>query len=334
MGKFLVTGATGLLGAHLTCALLLRGDSVRALKRSKSSPFLFRRVAALYGLSDEHPGLDWVYGSLEDVFSLEEALADVHTVFHCAAFVSFYRSEAAAMLRVNVKGTENLVNACLRSGNPYLLHVSSIAALGRSTAGEHINEQSTWTDSSLNTRYAVSKHLSELEVWRGFEEGLPGAIVNPGIIIGAGDGISGSNMFFHRIKKGLRFYPMGVNGFVSVEDTVSLMLLLSDKKVMHERFIVVSENASYQTLLAHIAQACGARKPMIPISGVVYSLLCTLTRLAEPVLGKLLPVSYENIRLSRHQANYSNEKAIHAGAHFESLSASIQRTARQLGLNA
>lgn len=334
MGKILVTGATGLLGAHLTCRLLLTGACVKALRREHSSLSLFDRVARLYGIGLEHPELRWVYGSLEDVFSLEEALQDVDTVFHCAAFVSFYKQDAAAMFRTNIQGTANLVNACLRAGNPYLLHVSSIAALGRSTAGEHINEDSTWSDSRQNTRYAVSKHLSELEVWRGFEEGLAGCIVNPGIIIGAGDGSSGSNMFFKRVRKGLRFFPTGINGFVSVEDTVALMLLLWDKKVMHERFIAISENTSYKVLLEEIAVSGNSRKPDIPISGGLYIFLKFLTAMLEPVFGKRLPVSYENIRLSNHMAYYSNHKAQEAGMVFEPLSVSIQRTAQQLNANA
>lgn len=334
MGKILVTGATGLLGAHLTCTLLSCGESVRALKREHSSLTLFHRVAALYGISAEHPGLQWSPGNLEDVFSLEEALQDIVAVFHCAAFVSFFKRDAVNMFRINIQGTANLVNACLRAGSPYLLHVSSIAALGRARAGEHINEQSTWSESKQNTRYAVSKHLSELEVWRAFEEGLPGCIVNPGIIIGAGDGSSGSNMFFRRVRKGLRFFPTGVNGFVSVEDTVSLMLLLYNKRVMHERFIAISENCSYEKLLAQIAMALGTKKPNIPISGILYRLLRLLTRVLEPLLGSRLPVSYENIRLSNHVAYYSNGKALALGMHFESLDASIRRTAQQLNPNA
>lgn len=334
MGKILVTGATGLLGAHLTCKLLLRGERVNALKRAHSSLSLFERVARLYGIRPELSELRWVSGSLEDVFSLEEALQDVDTVFHCAAFVSFYKKDAAVMFRTNIQGTANLVNACLRKGNPYLLHVSSIAALGRSIAGEHMSEESTWSDSEQNTRYAISKHLSELEVWRGFEEGLPGCIVNPGIIIGAGDGSSGSNMFFKRVRKGLRFFPTGVNGFVSLEDTIALMLLLWDKKVVHERFIAISENASYEYLLGEIAASCGARKPDIPISGGLFSLLKFLTALLEPIIGNRLPASFENIRLSNHIAYYSNHKAFEAGMVFEPLSVSIQRTAQQLNTNA
>jgi len=265
---------------------------------------------------------------------LEEALQGVNTVFHCAAFVSFYKKDAAAMFRTNIQGTANLVNACLRAGNPYLLHVSSIAALGRSKAGEHINEESSWSDSGQNTRYAVSKHLSEMEVWRGFEEGLSGCIVCPGIIIGTGDGSSGSNMFFKRVRKGLRFYPTGVNGFVSVEDTVAFMLLLWDKKVMHERFIAISENTSYKVLLEEIAIAGSLRKPHIPISGGLYMFLKFLARIMEPMMGKRLPVSYENIRLSNHVAYYSNDKAREAGMVFEPLAVSIQRTAQQLNTNA
>lgn len=334
MGKTLVTGATGLLGAHLTCSLLKRGTTVVALKREHSKLTLFNNVANLYGVDSQHPLLQWVIGDLDDVFSLEDALDDVDVVFHCAAFVSFYKADAAHMMRTNIQGTANLVHAALKCKTPYFLHVSSIAALGRSEQEAAINEETEWNDHPLNTNYAISKHLSELEVWRGFEEGLSGAIVNPGIILGAGDGISGSNMFFHRISRGLKFFPMGTNGFVSVEDTVKLMLKLADEKIQHQRYIAIAESCSYKTLLHTIAQACGKPEPSIPIKGFWFWLFYLAIRWTEPILGKLLPLTSENIRVSRHRSTYDNQKARALGITFEPLSDTIQRCAQQLRLNA
>lgn len=334
MGKTLVTGATGLLGAHLTCSLLLRGTTVVALKRDESKLNVFNNVAKLYGMNAQHPLLQWKMGDVNDVFSLEEALEGVDVIFHCAAFVSFYKKDAARMMRTNVQGSANLVHAALKCKTPYFLHVSSIAALGRSEQEAAITEETEWNDNPLNTNYAISKHLSELEVWRGFEEGLSGAIVNPGIIIGAGDGISGSNMFFHRIKRGLKFFPMGTNGFVSVEDTVKLMLMLADAKIQHQRYIAIAETCSYKTLLNTIAHACGKPEPSIPITGFWFWFLYLAVRCTEPLLGKMLPLSSENIRVSRHCATYDNHKARALGMNFEPLNDSIKRCAQQLGLNA
>ncbi|MEY3982518.1 MAG: hypothetical protein RL160_75 [Bacteroidota bacterium] len=335
MGKTLVTGATGLLGAHLTCSLLQRGTLVVALKREHSTLNLFYKVANLYGIDSGHPLLQWVIGDLEDVFSLEKALAGIDVVFHCAAYVSFYKSDAAKMMHTNVQGTANLVDAAVKCNTPYFLHVSSIAALGRNS-DQHtvINEETTWSNGPLNTNYAVSKHLSEMEVWRGFEEGLSGSIVNPGIILGAGDGTSGSNMFFHRINKGLKFFPTGTNGFVSVEDTVKLMLKLADEQVQHQRYVAISENYSYKRLLANIARTCGKPEPIIPMKGVWFWLFYILVRATEPVLGKRLPLSSENILVSRHSSFYDNQKALALGITFEPLSDTIKRCAQQLGLNA
>lgn len=335
MGKTFVTGATGLLGAHLTCALLQRGKLVVALKREHSKLNLFNKVATLYGIDSEHPLLKWVIGDLNDVFSLEEALIGMDVVFHCAAYVSFYKTDAAKMMHTNVQGTANLVDVALKCKTPYFLHVSSIAALGRNT-DQHvaINEETTWSNGPLNTNYAISKHLSEMEVWRGFEEGLSGAIVNPGIILGAGDGTSGSNMFFHRINRGLKFFPTGTNGFVSVEDTVTLMLKLADQQVQHQRYIAISENSSYKSLLAHMAHACGKSEPVIPIKGLWFWLFYILIRATEPLLGKRLPLSSENILVSRHRSYYDNQKAVALGITFEPLPDTIKRCAQQLGLNA
>lgn len=324
----LVTGATGLLGAHLVHRLLSAGRPVIALRRASSSLQLFDRVGSLYN-NTKAPV--WVLGSLDDEESLLEAVKQVKTVFHCAGMISFFRQDREALYETNVLGTARLVNLLLSLHEPpALIHVSSIASLGRSSEGAWIDEKSEWNESPLNTRYAITKHLGEMEVWRGFEEGLRGAVLNPGIILGAGDGRSGSNIFFREIGRGLRFYPQGGNGFVSVEDCVRLLLLLESSDVQHRRFIAVSENLSYKELLTLIANAMGKKPPSRALRGIAYRSLRLLARLLEPVFGKRLPLSYENLRVSRHTSNYENAAARSLGFAFEPVNVSVERTAAQL----
>lgn len=324
----LVTGASGLLGAHLVHQLLQEGRPVIALRRKTTSLGLYERVGRFYKGAKEP---EWVIGSLEDDDALLEAARRVKTVFHCAGLVSFFQQDRDALYETNVLGTANLVNILLSlPAPPSLLHVSSIAAFGRSEEGGRISEQSDWTDSPLNTRYARSKHLGEMEVWRGFEEGLQGAILNPGIIIGSGDGYSGSNIFFKRIAEGLRFYPPGGNGFVSVEDCVRLLLLLEKSAVQHRRFIAVSENLSYRDLLSDIAAAMNKTAPAHQLSGRALRMLRFLARMLEPLFGKKLPLSYENLRVSGHTSVYDNSATRSLGFDFEPIRLSIARTAEQL----
>jgi nucleoside-diphosphate-sugar epimerase len=324
----LVTGATGLLGAHLVHHLLLTGRTVFALRRETSSADLFIRVGKLYNSTTEP---QWLSGSLDDDESLFEAVKQVKTVFHCAGLVSFFREDRDALYETNVLGTERLVNVLLSLPEPpELIHVSSIASLGRSSDGAWISEKSEWAESPLNTRYAITKHLGEMEVWRGFEEGLRGAILNPGIILGTGDGHSGSNVFFRVIKRGLKYHPQGGNGFVSVEDCVRLLVLLESSGIQHRRFIAVAENLSYKDLLTLIARAMGKNPPTRALKGLAYRSLRFLAKVLEPLLGKKLPLSYENLRVSGHTSLYDNTAARSLGFDFEPIQVSVERTAAQL----
>ena len=80
-----------------------------------------------------------------------------------------------------------------------MIHLSSVAALGKpKDARIAINENSPWLDSEEVSAYAESKYLSELEVWRGHEEGLKVCILNPSVVLGVSDwGISSTQLFHY-----------------------------------------------------------------------------------------------------------------------------------------
>jgi nucleoside-diphosphate-sugar epimerase len=117
----------------------------------------------------------------------------VTQVYHCAAIVSFAPKDQQKMLIANQEGTANVVNACLEHKIQKLVYVSSVAALGRIRIGTPIDETMNWTSETSNSEYGKTKYLAEMEVWRGMAEGLNVAVVNPVIILGAGDWTKGSS---------------------------------------------------------------------------------------------------------------------------------------------
>lgn len=244
----LVTGGTGLLGASLIKQLIAEGETVRALYRSSIPQF---------------PGYErvhWVKGDILDIISLEEAMPGIELVYHCAAIVSFHPSRKADMHRVNVQGTANVVNTCLDAGVKKLLFVSSVAALGRIRENEPIHEGMNWTPESSNSEYGKTKYLAETEVWRGMAEGLSVAIVNPVIILGAGNWNTGSSKIFHSAYHEFPWYTEGSSGFVDVEDVARAMILLMKSDLTARRFILSAENRTYRdvfNLMAH----CFHKKP-------------------------------------------------------------------------
>src|ERR1035437_8011786 len=210
-----VTGGTGLLGAYLLLDLTRKGNKVRALRREDSS---LRVVENIFRYNDNRAEvllkqIEWVNGDICDIYSLEDALEGIEFVYHCAAIVSFDPKDRDKMMRVNIEGTANIVNASLLKGVKKLCHVSSIAALGRSEQAKVVTEETTWKSSKQNSNYAISKYGGEREVWRGTEEGLNAVIVNPFIIIGMEDPKKGSSKLIATVDGFFLFYSNGINGF-------------------------------------------------------------------------------------------------------------------------
>jgi dihydroflavonol-4-reductase len=206
--------------------------------------------------------VEWVQGDPEDITDVADAFEGIHTVYHCAAMVSFRPADKADMIRKNVLLTANLVDVALHKGLRAFCHVSSVAALGRGgPANTLMDENRLWKESSSNSNYAKSKYLSEMEVWRGIEEGLPATIVNPGIILGPGFWDAGSSKFFKAVHDGFPFKSEGINGFVDVRDVAALMVALVNQKRFGERFIAVAENLSYARIFELIASAYGKNPP-------------------------------------------------------------------------
>lgn len=252
----LVTGATGLVGGHLVRQLVEEGKRVRAFCRrpdqAASNPML---------ANFKHPNLEWFAGDVLDFGKLSAAFDGVTEVYHCAAMVSFSPKDREKMHRVNIQGTENIVNLCMSEGVRKLVHCSSVAALGRTKEGAVITENTKWENHPSNSEYAVTKFLSEMEVWRGVEEGLCAAIVNPSIIIGPGNASESSGRLIQTVAKGLKFYSPGSTGYVAASDVAKAMRLLMDSNVEAKRFLLNGINISYKDFFTKVATALQVPAP-------------------------------------------------------------------------
>ncbi len=226
----LVTGGTGFLGSYIIKLLLEKGYAVRAIRRSNKLPFWIPKEIV------DH--VEWVEGDVLDVVALDEAMEGVDTVIHTAAVVSFVKKERANMYQVNVEGTANVVNMMLEKNIRRLVHISSVAALGRSASGGHVNEEKKWEESKVNTHYGKSKYKAELHVWRGAAEGLEAVIVNPSTILGFGDWNTGCCDIFKNVFEDFIWYVSGFNGFVDVEDVAKVTVRLMESTISEQRFIV------------------------------------------------------------------------------------------------
>lgn len=307
---YLITGASGIVGSHLMMNLLKKGLPIRAIYRSDAAIEKAKSNFKLYGndtlnLFDK---IEWVPGDVTDILSLEDALMDIDYVFHCAATVSFKKSDFDLMQKVNVEGTANLVNCCLKSDVKKLCHVSSTAAIGNSDKEKFITEKLPWKKGEFTSNYSITKYQAEMEVWRGSEEGLDVVIVNPSIIIGAGDWSTSSAELFNKVWTGLKFYTLGKTAFVDVRDVAKAMDELLHSSIKNEKFLLCSENWTYQKLFDNIAKVLGKNKPTIKVRPWLLGIIWRFEAVRSFLFNGSPIVTKETAHSSMSTKEYSADK--------------------------
>lgn len=322
--RTLILGATGFIGSHITAQAILRGYDVTIGYRETSNFDLFDSVQEYYSKEQNT-------SEVKDIIKLKELLSDFWSettalkpynsksktgltppkrllispllheeitadnfdlVINCAAIISFQKSKGPWMIEENIKTTRDIVNACVKGKIPALLHVSSIAALGRPENEKPITINTPWEDSKYNTDYAKSKYLSELEVWRGKEEGLNTIIINPGVVLGYGKGKTSNKQVFDTVSPRNPYYPAGSNGFVFVEDVAFNALTIIENKDFGKRHLFVSHNIPFKELTNSIAKIKNQKPPTKPLKGFAYKTALRIAKFCE-FLGIPFPISSE-----------------------------------------
>lgn len=324
----LVTGGTGLVGAHLLYQLSLKNDRIIATRRKNSK---LQYVQELFGYFTENPEnlfkkIHWVEADITDIYSLEQAFEDVTHVYHAAALVSFNPKDYRAMRKINIEGTSNVVNLCVDKKVEKLCFVSSVAAVGKSVKTPTIDETCEWSVDTSNYGYAITKYGAEMEVWRASQEGVDIVIVNPGVILGAGFWKHGSSIFFSKIDKGLKFFTNGITGFVSVKDVVQSMLLLMESNIKNERYILVSENLPFKTVFDEISDGLGKKRPTIKVSRILSEIAWRIEKIRSLFTGKSPLLTKQSAKSIHNKHFYTSEKIkTELNYEFETISACIKR---------
>jgi dihydroflavonol-4-reductase len=297
-GKVLVTGGTGFLGAYILKNLVEKGFDVRATRRSAALPF-FIPAAIL-------EKVEWIDAEVLDVVSLEDAMEDVRAVIHAAAIVSFDTRDRNKMYQVNVEGTANVVNCAVERGVKRMIHVSSVAALGRTTKAGVVTEEKKWEENNSNTHYAISKHHAEMHVYRGFAEGLEGVVINPSTILGYGNWHHSSCALFKNAYKGFNWYTKGINGFVGVEDVAEATVQLLESEINQKRFIVNADNWPFQKLFNTIADNFGKPRPAREATRAMGELAWRVESMKAMLTGTKPLLTRETAKVAQSQTSFDN----------------------------
>jgi nucleoside-diphosphate-sugar epimerase len=299
--KIFVTGATGFVGSYIVRKLIKEGFSnITCLKRQVSSMDL---------VSDVVDHIHWVEGDILDLSFLEEALVSFDLIIHAAADVTFSLKNKKKVIETALTGTANLVNAALFCQVPKFIHISSIAAIGRKKLVDHIDEKDLFSHSPYDTTYGLSKFLAEQEVWRGHAEGLHVTVLCPSMVLGAGDFTSSSPKLFTKISKGLRFYPLGTNGWVDVRDVATAVYMVAVDNHDGQRYIISAQNLKYQDVFNQIAIKMNVARPSQPITNLRGNIFWRLEAIKSWIMGSEPVFTKETFMSTSVTAIYDNSKS-------------------------
>lgn len=297
--KILVTGATGFIGHHLVNRLASQGHEVSVLSRRPLN-------------GDEFPGykIRVCPGDVTDSLSLLTATAGQDRVYHLAGKIAYQASERAEMEKVNVQGTQKIVDACVTNHVKEFIFMSSVVAIGASFDGSVLDENSPYNVGHLNLGYFETKHKAENIVKVAVSHnGLNAFILNPSTVYGPGDATKGSRKAQLKVAKGkLKVYPPGGVNVVHINDVLYCLEQLPVKGRAGERYIVAGENLLLKDVFAIIAETAGVPAPKIALPRIFIRALGKFTEWVEP-WGLKGPVTGETAWTSTLYHWFSSAKA-------------------------
>lgn len=254
--KVLVTGASGFLGKHLVNDLVRKDYQVTVLARKSSDLSSF-----------QNKGINVIFGDITERLTLLQACVDKNIVFHLAGLIAYKRSDRPAMEEINVKGTANVIDACITNKVGRFLHLSSVVTIGATTSPKALNEDFHYNLEKYDLGYFETKRKAEKMVMDAYHnDGLQAYMINPSTIYGAGDATKGSRKTQIKVAQGkFKFYPPGGVSVVAVEDVVRAIHLCLEKGQPARRYIVSGENLTLKELFTIIAEVAGVAAPNIPL---------------------------------------------------------------------
>lgn len=320
-GTVVVIGGSGFVGSYIVKRCLQKGYKVKATHFHPLSDEL--KVS----LGDQ---VEWIQLDVHNLFDLEETLEGADYVVHTAALVSFNPKKKKEAFRLAREGTMHVTEAAKSIGIKKLIHISSTAALGRKKLENRIDESTIFSHGEYDTTYGLSKFLAEQEVWRAWHEGLPVTILNPSMVIGAGKWGQSSTKIITTIDKGVSYYPSGINGFVDVRDVAEATVRAIEVDQTGERFIISSENLSYQTVFSLVGEGLKMQTKWKLLTPQLSSLAWRWEKLKSIFTGAEPSFSRDQARSMQTLSYYDASKSVnYLGMEYRGIEKTILETTQK-----
>jgi UDP-glucose 4-epimerase len=271
--RYLVTGAAGFIGSHLTDALLARGDEVIGIDNLSTGSI--QNLAHHIG----NPSLRFERGSIVERELVEELVADADVVVHLAAAVGvkLILERPLEALITNIKGTEVVIEACAERGRKLLI-ASTSEIYGKNSDGPLREDADRILGSPMKARwsYSTAKAVDEIlanAYWR--EKGMPSVVARLFNCVGPRQTGAYGMVVPGLIRQAMSGQDLTVYGdgeqrrcFCHVSDTVrGLIGLLDEPRAVGDVFnIGTGEEVTINALAALVLELTGSRSKVIHVS--------------------------------------------------------------------
>lgn len=311
MKRALVTGGTGFLGANVARALLERGRRVRLLVRESSDR------GNVIGLDAET-----CIGDLRDAGAVDAAVAGCDEVYHVAAEYSLWSAEPSSLYESNVRGTANVMDACLAHDVERVVYTSTVGTIGLGSTGgtggdapatvAH-DERSPFAEGQLCGHYKRSKLEAEITALAYVARGLPLVVVNPSAPIGPWDRKptpTGKILVDFVLGRMPAYVDTALN-IVHVRDVAAGHVLAAERGRIGERYILGHRNMSLAQILAALAALTGRPAPKVKLPyAVAYAAGAASTMIADHITRRPPAIALEAVRMARFDMSFSAAKAV------------------------
>lgn len=302
--KILVTGATGFVGNVLLDQL------PKSFPEAYISAFVLPDDPFENNVS-RRKGIHIIRGDITKQEDVSNAVQGHSHVIHLAGLISYSQQDKKALMDVNAKGVQNIVDVCLQHGILRLIHVSSVGACGFHKDGKLADEETPFNWPQI-FHYMTSKHEGQkIGEQACKDKRLPMVILLPASIIGPGDPniATPHNQLYDRIhKKGLFGCFSGGLAVVDVRDLAEIIIKALKSKVCCEKYLVVGANVRYVDVVKAIAKYWRKWIFPFPVPGFLLSALGRFLEFSGKITNRKPLLTYAYGKLSGWTVYYSNEK--------------------------
>ncbi|MBX2947998.1 MAG: NAD-dependent epimerase/dehydratase family protein [Crocinitomicaceae bacterium] len=299
--KVLVTGPDGVLGSNLVRELLKRNYDVSVLLlEGTNSP-------TLSGLP-----ITSFYGNITNPESLNEPFSNQDVVIHCAAATNVFPPRNEFINKVNIEGTKNIADACLKHNIKRLIYVGTANSFSYGMTKDKPGVEDT---PYLSVRYGLdymdSKRYAQDYIIDAVKtKGLPAIVVNPTFMIGPYDSKPSSGLMILALHQGrVPGYTSGGKNYVAVKDVAFAIAQAIEKGRIGECYILGNENLTYREAFNKLAQAIDAKPPKRKLAnsvvisyGVVNGIMAKLFKFYPAVTKELAIISCDHHYYSAEKA--------------------------------